>query len=351
MHLLTHHLQTVSLFVVALYLGAMTPPLLAQDQNDPASQTITLHANSSQPPYAFAIYANHDVRQPDDKIVRAVVIVHGVKRNAADYFATGEKLLQLARLDAGDTLLVAPHFMTRSDQGATSAMPLWGGGQWMQGELSTHGVKDVSSFDALDAVVRTLADRARFPSLKEIVLIGHSAGAQLMQRYAVLNAVDGSPQMAGIVMRYVISSPSSYLYLEASRPDGGRFDVPADTGDCPDYNQYRYGIDNLPSWLGGQALNGETLFRRYAARRVTYMVGTRDTDPAHRFLDKSCGAELQGNTRVARQTAYRHYEEFLSARWGIPIDHPGFQVSGVGHSAAGLFGTEDTARRLFTTSP
>jgi hypothetical protein len=296
--------------------------------------------------YDFAVYANSSLKQVPVTAVRAVVLVHGVKRNADDYFQVGLQLLNVAQLSATETLLLAPSFMTLNDSGASSAMPLWRGASWNQGAASVYGVKAVSSFQVLDDMVRYLADRQRFPALREIVMIGHSAGAQLMQRYAVVNDMDGFLQQAGLAMRYVISSPSSYVYFDANRPDGDHFVVPSGMG-CPGYNHYRYGIDNPPDYLKRQGLSGRQLFQRYAARNIIYMVGARDDNAHHRFLDKSCGAGMQGVARVERQLNFVRYERFLSEKWKIPVKHSQFQVSGAAHEAGRLFRSEDTARKIF----
>jgi pimeloyl-ACP methyl ester carboxylesterase len=295
-------------------------------------------------PYQFAVYANQALQATPNQSRTVVVLVHGVKRNANDYFAIGQKLLTAAGMPA-DTLLLAPNFMTAKDAGASAAMPLWGGGTWMHGAPSEQGVKGISSFAALDDLMQYLAERTRFPRLREIVLIGHSAGAQLMQRYAVMNQLDDLMGAAGIRIRYVISSPSSYLYFDAMRPAGDGFALP--TGDqCPDYNNYRYGIANAPDYLNRQSLDGRRLFARYANRDITYMVGANDNDPNHRYLDRACGAALQGGNRAERQRNFMRYEQFLATRWQVNVHHPQFEVEGAGHNAGKLYQSPATARRM-----
>ena len=159
---------------------------------------------------------------------------------------------------------------------------------------------------------------ASAPALAGIVLAGHSGGAQLVQRYAVLNNVDGPLRRDGLALRYVIANPSSYLYLtnERPRPDGKGY-APYERGICPTYNQYKYGTDKLPAYARGQ--EESRLFVRYAARDVTYLLGGADNNPEHRLLDKTCGAEAQGSTRLARGTAYLQYEFLLASRGGKPV--------------------------------
>lgn len=317
-----------------LFAAVLSLPLLpAQVAAAQARQPLSLGGAT---PYTMAVYANADLNQLPSHVQRAVVIVHGVKRNAMNYFAIGQHLLQMAQLTPSDTLLLAPNFMARKDAGLLPDMPIWGGAAWMQGKASTRGVTGITSFQALDDLLRWLVESGRFPDLREIVLIGHSAGAQLMQRYALLNDLTETLQQGGIHLRYIISSPSSYLYLSPERPTGGDFAVPPGTS-CPRYDDYRYGLGQPPAYLAQQHLDGHQLFARYAARDVRYLVGGRDVDPQHRFLDRSCGAALQGATRLARQLAYVSYEQFLARQWQSPVKHPQQVIPDATHDPARLY--------------
>ncbi|WP_237022412.1 hypothetical protein [Herbaspirillum frisingense] len=62
----------------------------------------------ARPPYTFGLYANADLGRLPSHVRQAVVILHGVKRNADDYFAIGQHLLTMAGLAASDNLLLAP---------------------------------------------------------------------------------------------------------------------------------------------------------------------------------------------------------------------------------------------------
>jgi hypothetical protein len=86
--------------------------------------------------------------------------------------------------------------------------------------------------------------------------------------------------------RFVVASPSSYAYFSPDRP------APAIAGQCPGYNEWKYGMDSLPAYAGSTAR--AELKKTYVARRVIYMLGALDVDPNNRELDKSCMAEAQG---------------------------------------------------------
>ena len=199
----------------------------------------------------------------------------------------------------------------------------------------------------LDDLLRSLDDRKRLASLTGIVLAGHSAGAQLVHRYAVLNNTDGALRRDGLALRYVIANPSSYLYLTNERPRAdGKGYAPYERGICPTYNQYKYGTDKLPAYA--RETDDSRLFVRYAARDVIYLLGGADNNPEHRLLDKACGAEAQGATRLARGTGYVQYEHVLAARGAKPVAlrHASFEVGGVGHDSKRMFGSICGVRAL-----
>lgn len=293
------------------YRNAMICALLALPSTIAHATPQLLHLGQPHP-YVFLAYTNSDLHQAQPA-EHAVVIIHGVRRNAEDYYQTGEQLLTNAGLTPRNTLLLAPNFLTATDPQASNDLPLWPKDRWMQGNESSAGHRGITSFSVLDDLLAYLADRRRFPHLKDVVLIGHSAGAQLMQRYAVMGK-----DFTSLPVRYVISSPSSYLYLDAKRPTATGF-APIPDNRCPGYNRYRYGLEQPPAYLASQRLDAVQLFRRYASRNVTYLVGERDTHADSKVMDHSCAAEAQGPNRLERQLGYLRYEGFLSRTWGSPL--------------------------------
>lgn len=293
--------------------------------------------------YPFAVYSNIDMSQPNADIHRAVVFLHGLQRDADRYFGVGLGLLKAAKLDASNTMLLVPHYLTASDASPDGNIPLWRGGNWMQCQPS-RGKEAINSCGVLDDIARYLSAGKRFPVLKEIIFIGHSAGGQLMQRYAVLNNSEETLRKAGIRVRYVVSSPSSYLYLDGNRPEGESF-KPVNTILCPSYNNFRYGLLNMVPY--GQGRDGEQLFKRYAARDVIYLVGALDNDPSYESLDKSCGAAIQGTDRLDRHRNYLRYEQFLALKWHTPVTREAMVVPGAGHEAADIFGSSAVAAKIF----
>jgi len=300
--------------------------------------------------YKIAAYANRDLARGELRGIRHLLVVfHGVKRDADHYYEEAARLLAANPAYASNTLIVAPRYVGSIDSGFPG-VAAWRKSSWEEGGESVQAPgrpAPVSSFQVIDDLLRGLADRKRLPLLESIVLAGHSGGAQLVQRYAVLNNLDGALRRDGVAVRYVIANPSSYLYLGSERPrPGGQGYARYERGICPTYNQYKYGPDKLPAYA--RETDESRLFVRYADRDVTYLLGSADNNPEHRLLDKSCGAEAQGATRLARGLGYLRYEYLLASRGPrpVPLRRQGYEVAGVGHDSGRMFGSECGVRAL-----
>lgn len=300
--------------------------------------------------YNMPVYANRNLAKDDLRDIKQIVIVvHGVKRDADSYFETVAQLLTHNPDRARNTLILAPRFSGSIDSGF-GGVAAWRKADWEDGGESVKASgrpAPVTSFQVLDDLLGSLDDRKRLPTLAGIVLAGHSAGAQLVHRYAILNNIDGTLRRDGLALRYVVANPSSYLYLSNERPRAdGKGYARYERGICPTYNQYKYGTDKLPAYAGDT--DDSRLFVRYASREVIYLLGGADNNPEHRLLDKTCGAEAQGATRLARGTGYVQYEHVLAARGAkpVPLHHSSFEVGGVGHDSKRMFGSVCGAQAL-----
>jgi pimeloyl-ACP methyl ester carboxylesterase len=205
---------------------------------------------------------------------------------------------------------------------------------WAQG-LPARAPSPVSSFAAVDAVLARLADRRRFPDLRVVVLAGHSAGGQFVQRYAVVGQGEAVLRASGIHLRYVVANPSTYLVVGAMRRAG-------DDTSCRGVGRWKYGLEDAPAYVA-RPLDADTLLKDYLRRDVVYLLGTADTDPQGDGLDRSCAAEAQGPTRFARGLAFvARLEELFP---GTPQQLR--QVPGVGHHSAAMFTSAPGLRALF----
>ena len=332
----------VLFLAAAIAAGVCASPSGQNAPTRPAWQRVELaHAGER---YPFAVYANMPFGQDLPDVDTAVIIFHGLLRNGNDYYTAAVKLLAESGARQSATLLLAPNFLAVADAGkpGVDGMPLWTVQGWIVGEDAVNGRFALSSLDVLDDLVASLSDREHLPALKRVVIAGHSGGAQIAQRYAVLNAIDERTRARGIELRYIVANPSSYLYFDNLRPQGGAF-APYNTTWCPNYNDYRYGLDRIVRYAG--AASGSDLFRRYAARDVTYLLGSLDIDPRHPALDKQCGAEAEGANRNERGRGYLKHLMHLAGT--SRLNHRAFEVQGVGHDQEKMFGSTCGVEALF----
>ncbi|HUB10930.1 MAG TPA: hypothetical protein VMB34_03155 [Acetobacteraceae bacterium] len=284
--------------------------------------TVTTAAGSGEIP----LFVSPTWMQPLAGIRRVVIVVPGIDRDAATTMRGAEAARAAAGTAGQATLLVVPQFLAAVDITAFALPPptlRWSINGW-SGGYPAIAPAPLSSFDVLDAILRHVADRNVFPDLAEVVVAGHSAGGQTVQRYAV--ASNGIPALAvrRVRIRYVVANPSSYLYFSDDRPQ------PANAAACPKFNRWRFGLADAPPYVSATA----DLESRYAARSVIYLLGTADTDPNHIALDRSCGAEAQGAYRLARGQAFFAY---FKARHPAMTSQHLVLVPGVAHSSVRIY--------------
>jgi pimeloyl-ACP methyl ester carboxylesterase len=260
-----------------------------------------------------------DVRNAE--VSRALVVVHGASRDADNYF---RHALAAAFLAGGleDTVVISPRFASSQGNGCTMADKVsdreatWqcdGPSRWMVGGGAADN-SSVTSFDVVDEILRALARKDSFPNLKAIVLAGHSAGGQFVSRYQMSNQVHDN---LGVALTYIIANPSSYAYLDGTRPSvtalaanvsalgpGYVATLPTtpppsfiafpDARNCTTYDSWPYGLQQRVGYAA--RLTDDQLKKQLSTRGATYLLGGLDILPLFGF-DSSCSANAQGPTR------------------------------------------------------
>jgi hypothetical protein len=293
---------------------------------------------------AIPIYVSRDWSAPQPGVTRAIVMIHGLSRRG---LGDAGDAAQRAGAAARDAILVVPQFLIQNDIDAHQ-LPFnvlrFGPDDWKAG-YAALGPAPISSYDVIDAIFLRLADRRLFPNLQTVVLAGHSAGGQFVQRYAAVGQGQGPLLALGIHLRYVVSNPSSYVYFSADRPPAADGSSAIAAQSCPRLNEWPYGFDErLPGYVT-QPIDVNALERDYAARDIVYLLGTADTDPDHPELDRSCAGEAEGPTRFARGLAFV---------WSLLGRHPTMQqrlleAPGIGHDGDQMFSSACGLTALFDT--
>jgi pimeloyl-ACP methyl ester carboxylesterase len=262
-------------------------------------------------------------------------MVHGTGRDAHNYFRTALAAAFLAgALD--DTVVVAPRFASSDGGGCRDMLAPnevnWpcNGNSWRSGGIAGDGL--LTSFELVDEILRRLARKELFPNLRTVVVAGHSAGGQFTTRYEMANRVHDT---LGIDISYVVANPSSYTYLDDSRPIAAR--------NCVAYDKWPYGLQGRTGYAA--AISDAQLKRQLAGRRTTYLMGELDVLPNAGF-DGSCAAMAQGPTRLARGQAFGAY---VNERFGA--HHTITVVPLCGHNARCMFTAETALPLLFPKTP
>jgi len=294
-------------------------------------------------PSRSLVYRTYSLDVRNERITRALIVVHGQGRDADNYFRTSLAAAFLAgALD--DTVVVAPRFASNDGPGCRDSLAQdevgWScsGDTWRSGGVAANYPK-LTSYDFADAILRKLARKATFPNLKVIVLAGHSAGGQFVTRYEMANQVHES---LGVPVAYVVSNPSSYAYPDPARPGpetAPEFRGFSDARNCTTYDRWPYGLQDRTGYSA--QLTADQLKKQLAARPVTYLLGEIDILPLGGF-DNSCPALAQGSTRLARGLAFAGY---VNHKYGA--HHHAVVVPLCGHNARCMFTAEPALPILF----
>ena len=288
------------------------------------------------------LYRTHPLEVKNERIQRALIVIHGQGRNANDYFRTGVAAAFLAgALD--DTIVISPRFASSDGKSCKDQLSEgeinWrcAGDSWRSGAMSQTDA-NITSYDFTDELLRKLARRSMFPNLKIIVVSGHSAGGQYVSRYAMAST---SHEKLGVPVSYVVSNPSSYAYLDGMRPippagDAGEFKGAAA---CPAFDSWPYGMRDRKGYAA--RLSDEQLKKQLVSRPVVYLLGELDTLPLAGF-DSSCPAMAQGPSRLDRGKSYANY---IDVKYGA--HHSVTQIPLCGHNARCMFTADPALEILF----
>lgn len=343
-------IPALAALVVGLLAHAAAPE--PAGQISPNKLTFAVESLTVRVPY----YRNMPLGASHPHVERAAVIVHGNSRNAANAYDNLLAAASVAGLADSTVLLIAPQFLIEEDvafHGLAPDILFWSDQGWKQGDASLDTVEHprpvaLSSFAVIDSILTRIA--ALNPNLHTLVVAGHSAGGQLVNRYAAGNPLEPFlVNLFGIDVSYVVANPSSYLYFNAERVVAGStalFAIPPPQVQqaCPGYDTYKYGLGQLNDYMS--ALPPGQIPLQYPTRHVTYLLGELDTDPTHPDLDTSCEAMLQGRHRLARGLVYvNHLRQVFGT--SVLTTHRAEIVPGVGHSSSGMFTSPCGAALLF----
>lgn len=195
----------------------------------------------------------------------AIIVVQGSERSAITGLCTVVKGMGMAGLKKAKVVVVAPNFLIlKPGHVLPSKSVRWMGiDEWTRGDDSVGAGEPMSSFDVLDRLIATFADRSRYPALRSVILTGHHTAAEALHAYYTIMV----PPPELLRVRFVLLDPHIYTYPNNRRPHAGEVGpcvgllqhnrpslevnqtlfLPMKAKRCPSYNSWRYGLGVGPS--------------------------------------------------------------------------------------------------------
>lgn len=299
--------------------------------------TFDINGIERQIPYSTNLILDKN----NSEVTQLILTIHSSSYNPDYYLENTLILLKETPELLKKTLIISPAFYrkdktTLDDIVTWSVSPFWGSSRGLY-----HGVKiNLSAYDVLDDMLTHIMTSQYFPNLRSVVILGHSAGGQLVNRYAACNKIEDTVAIEkNIAMRYLVMAPSSYVYMDDKRPKIGsitaQFEYPLNAH--KKYNHWGYGLKHLYGYHKRKHITANMIEMQYKYREVLYLVGEKDTrDMA---LDKSKSAILEGSNRLER---LKLYYQHLKVHYGEDItDYQKMAViKGVGHSSRALMSSD-----------
>ena len=277
-------------------------------------------------------------------VTHAVVMIHGILRNPERYYLPATEVLKQKGLFA-KVALIAIAFDNQDSAPRNMPRLAYFGPHWKHGDFGGKKADDpqnrLSAFHAMDRVIEDLTKA--YPRLKHIKVIGHSAGAQFVDRYSIFSSVAGNLQQVHV--QFVAMAPSMVLYPAELRPIVDKdarltFGIPSDIANG-EYNEYPYGLGpatlltQLVERFGSQR---PKMVARVLQRDIVFAVGTEDT--TSEWLDQSPSAKAQGPNRYMR---LKYYAEFLKSHY-YSKNHRFLPIFGVGHNSQKLIKSREMSK-------
>ncbi len=234
--------------------------------------------------------SSHNLSVKNDSITRVIYSIHSSSYSAKSYFNRATALVDKVPAQKNKTLIIAPHILDKSclDKPEDKNILYWGIPAFRG--TSRGFFKDkritVSAFEVTDMILEDVATGGNFPNLKTIIILGHSAGGQMVNRYAASGIFETKiANPMGIEVRYIVMAPSSYVYFNNERVVRGTLKKFAIPENAPEgFNNWGYGLERMYVYHKKYKVTPEFVIDQYPSKKILYLVGSKDrneNDPSY----------------------------------------------------------------------
>ena len=252
-------------------------------------------------------FRNFNIDSVNNNVKYAIVSLHGDGRNAQEHFNIITQAAESVGLEDSTILLAPlyPYFEDLYDHNLGDDVLYWSDIDWNAGDLSRNTQSNprpfrISSFSTLDTIYHRLVNNN--PNLKKITLTGHSAGSQMVVRYAAGGRAESAINDPEIDFFYVPTNTPSFLYYDDNRVlNQGAEVFQFGPTDCGSASQYKYGLENLNQYMTETGEN--QIVEKHKTTKLTYLVGQYDFGGQ----TSTCARMVQGNSRLLRTHVYFSY--------------------------------------------
>lgn len=304
-----------------------------------------MHKNGGTQAIRYA--SSHPLNKRDTLVTTLLVAVHGVGRTGVSAFDHADEMVRANR-KRKQTLVIAPQYFNADELDyyrLSKDFLYWKNAEWKDGYAAQSSdtrpqPNRMSSYEVMDSLVTAVVTGGLFPNIKRIVIVGHSAGGQFVQRYSAISPI---PELlTNCSFLFIVMNPSSYLYPDARRPLNSHvFGLPDSSG-CPKYNHYPKGLEDLNTYA--RATGPEKIVYNMMHRDIVILLGNEDTRTDDPNLDEGCAAQLEGPERLDRGLRFITYITHF-AGYGNKKNYA--IVPGSGHSGEKMINSDEAVSFIF----
>jgi len=287
------------------------------------------------------IGGNRAVDTPGADIERAVIVIHGSGRDA-------NRFLDVVWNDADafgvddTTMVIAPLFNQEGDFRLGDTFYWSGNWRWAGLDIEFG---EVTSYELIDELIEELLEHQ--PNLTDVTVVGHSAGGQLVTRYAAATTMPEVAAFKQVDIKFIVSAAGTFMYPTEERS------VP--TTECPTFDHFRFGLVDHESNPYMGARTKDELRTALFERNIEYIVGEHDDQPGDEdWQEENCEETVQGLDRKSRMqdfTAHTQQACRDSGRSAAQCAHiETTVVADCDHTPNCLFNNTTVRRLMFTDS-